>query len=276
MNPVAQVRKIGLLWDAARRHSWPPGTLLHVIGLMAWATIARHVAAAAPRTPIRLELPSGPVWFGAETFVVDAISFWDIFVTGPWPVPDTRFEGRSVIDVGGHRGFFAARSLQVGARRALSLEPHPGLFATLEQASEAAQERGHEWEARRLAIGAQTGTARLHLSSESWAHSLFEPVRGEVEDSIEVPIGRLEKIIEETAQQEGHGILIKLNIEGAAGRVVLSTPVERWQEVDELLLSYETNTPEPIEQVKRHLEQAGLILRASKGDNHWLSREPGE
>jgi hypothetical protein len=52
---------------------------------------------------------------------------------------------------------------------------------------------------------------------------------------------------------------VALNIEGAAGDVVLGTPVDLWENVAEVIFDCEPNGPYEAGQLIDHLEKSGLV-----------------
>ena len=82
------------------------------------------------------------------------------------------YQNAAVLDIGAHKGYFAAYALLHGARLVLSYEPEPANFACLERAARSFRRRGMAWQTRKAAVAARSGRAVLHLSGESWTHSL--------------------------------------------------------------------------------------------------------
>lgn len=126
-----------------------------------------------------------------------------------------------VFDVGANRGEMTATFLELGAR-VVAVEPTPDLAALV----------GRRYRSKRLAveacaIGAEPGTATLHLGSYDEHSTLSDEWKDLVPDrwagSIEVPVRTLDQLI------AGHGVpdFVKIDVEGFELQVLrgLSRPV---------------------------------------------------
>lgn len=82
------------------------------------------------------------------------------------------YRGVAVLDIGAHKGYFGAYALLNGARRVVSYEPEPSNFALLERGARSFRQQGASWQARASAVAGRSGRAMLHVSGESWTHSL--------------------------------------------------------------------------------------------------------
>lgn len=121
------------------------------------------------------------------------------------------------LDVGANRGQWAGELRAGGYRgRIVSFEPGAEAFALLERAAAA----DPLWECRRLAIGAQAGTATLHVSKNSVSSSLLphserqfaaEP-KSSVVATETVELRRLDAL--EGLASAGDRILLKADVEG--------------------------------------------------------------
>ena len=117
-----------------------------------------------------------------------------------------------VVDVGANVGCFAARAVGL-ARRVVGYEPEPANFEQLER-NLGAEPRA---ELRREAVGAKTGTIRLHppLAGRGSGRFSAHPRPGlhDEEESIEVACVSLDELYRRHAI--GHCDLLKLDVEGA-------------------------------------------------------------
>jgi FkbM family methyltransferase len=121
------------------------------------------------------------------------------------------------IDVGANSGQWARELRDAGYRgRIVSFEPGGDAFAKLERAAAG----DSLWECRRLAIGARTGTAPLHVSGNSVSSSLLrhserqlaaEP-RSAVVATETVELRRLDEL--ESLAGADDRILLKADVEG--------------------------------------------------------------
>ena len=111
------------------------------------------------------------------------------------------------------------------------------------------------------------------MSSESWSHSLYTPASGDIVGVEQVTVRPFPDVLADLQHREhGRPIVVKLNIEHAAGEVILGTPVRCWRTVQTLLFDYESGTREPLEDLLAHLKAAGLALRQGNGRNFRLER----
>src|SRR2546427_381411 len=89
----------------------------------------------------------------------------------------------------------ASRQRLARAGAVVSYEPEPSNFAFLERSAGAFARGGGDWRVHRCAVGAEEGEATLHVSSESWAHSLLTPTDGGAASRAEkvavVPLARI-------------------------------------------------------------------------------------
>jgi hypothetical protein len=125
----------------------------------------------------------------------------------------------------------------------------------------------------RSAVGSADGEVALNVSSQSWSHSIYAPATGEHVGVEHVPLRSFSSILQAVQDAAaGAAIVVKINIEGAAGDVVLGTPVDLWDNVAEVVFDCEPNGPYEAGQLIDHLEKAGLVLRPARGRLYRLSR----
>jgi FkbM family methyltransferase len=162
---------------------------------------------------------------------------------------------RVVLDLGAHKGYFAVYCLQRGARAVLSVEPEATNHACLVSARVAT---AGSWTQMRAAVGARPGTALLHVSTESWSHSLVALSSGELLRSEEVAVVAFGDLLTWCAESyPGVPVVVKLNVEGAAGECLFSVAPDALGQVAEVLVDVEETTQRPTEIVE-HLRAVGL------------------
>jgi FkbM family methyltransferase len=172
---------------------------------------------------------------------------------------DSNFAGRVVIDGGAHKGYYAVRALERGAQAVYSYEPEMSNYQALSLTRDMTP-RANCWRTERVALSDAEGRVVLNVSDESWAHSLLVPASGDVTSTQEVGTRALSSILDEV--REGHPtreLIVKLNIEGAAGTVLLATDPSDWEQVVELWCEFEVNEPCPRERIEEHLSAAGFM-----------------
>jgi FkbM family methyltransferase len=171
---------------------------------------------------------------------------------------DSEFADRVVIDGGAHKGYYAMRALERGAEAVYSYEPELSNYQAL-MITRDMSPRKHRWRIERIALSDAEGHAALHVTASSWAHSLLAPAEGGVIATQEVPTQRLSSILDHVRDgHPGRPLIVKLNIEGAAGTVLLATTPSDWEQVVELWCEFEVNEPYSRAQIDEHLSTANL------------------
>ena len=104
----------------------------------------------------------------------------------------------------------------------------------------------------------------LHVNVESAGHSIVQedsekrPTIG----SQTVTVVPMAEVLEDAAR-DGRPLIVKVDAEGAECDIVLGTPVELWERVDEVFLEVHDFAPCTTDAIVDHLTQAGLrvVLR---------------
>ena len=171
------------------------------------------------------------------------------------------FAERVVIDGGAHKGYYAVRALEHGAEAVYSYEPELSNYQALKLTRDMCPQRQH-WSIERIALSDADGDAVLNVSGESWAHSLLVPASGGVISTQEIETRRLSSILDDVRDRHPrHPLIVKLNIEGAAGTVLLATRANDWAQVEELWCEFEANDPCSRAEIEEHLSAAGFTPR---------------
>lgn len=129
--------------------------------------------------------------------------------------------GDTFVDVGANIGYLSCIAAgQVGRTgRVISFEPEPGNFARLQRSR--ALNPGEAWEAHRMAVGSEEGTARLLCARHNigWRTIVPDGIGSEdLREVVEVPLKSLDEI---TAQLQVDRIrLLKVDTEGYEGPVL--------------------------------------------------------
>lgn len=224
---------------------------------------APRLLTSRPRsTDLELELPGGPVYLGRDSLYVDALTLnyvWNERVFA------ASCRDRVVLDLGAHKGYFGAWALKHGASLVLSCEPQSENFQMLERAR-ANNDRTSDWEAMPVAVGAEAGEVSLFVSPESWAHSVHAAMVDAV--SVEhVPMVTLAALLERALERRpGHSVVIKVNVEGSAGAILIPANADQLAPVVEVLLDHEPGSPYDLDELLRHLAAAGLNEVDNIGD----------
>lgn len=206
------------------------------------------------RLRTRSQFAEGTLLFGRESFSVDRIAYFGVFLEG-WYRSDYR--GAVVVDIGGHKGYFGAYALLEGASEVRSYEPESRNFAALERT--AARFR-RAWVVHRAAVGATSGSAELHVSAESAGHSVvYEEHEGgrRAVGSECVAVVAMQDVLEGAAERRAR-VIVKIDAEGSECEIVLGTPVEAWRTVDQVFLEVHDFARCTSEDIVEHLSDAGL------------------
>ncbi len=206
------------------------------------------------RRDVVVPLPTGDLFVGRRSPAIDVTTVLDVWDGEMFPA---RCAGRVVLDVGAHKGYFGAWALAHGAAAVISCEPEPENAALLERCR-TRNARREAWDVRHVAVGAAAGRATLYQSSESWAHSLYEHMV-QAEGAVEVDVVGLAALLDDAAAAHPDAeVVLKLNIEGAAGDVLFAVEPARLGRVVEVHLDHEPGSPHTVEAILAHLAAAGL------------------
>jgi FkbM family methyltransferase len=127
-----------------------------------------------------------------------------------------------ILDVGAHKGVSAQKLFDEGYRgKIISFEPIAEYFRILQEKSERARQRGHQWEVRQLALGDVDGTLPINVSGNGQSSSLvaMHPSHEQLNPSSKylgqekIAVARLDTIAEEffTPQKR---VLLLLDVQG--------------------------------------------------------------
>jgi len=181
---------------------------------------------------------------------------------------DSDVAGAVVLDIGAHKGYFAARAVNDGALRVESYEPASQNLVALMRSAESLP----TWQVHPVAVGAEDGTVTLNLSAGSWGHSIHEPLGGEVTGTEEVELVALSDRLRE-ASADGVPVVAKINVEGAAGSMIMGTEPPDWLAVRSLWIDLEPNDPVGMSELTEHLASCGLRLVAAENNRRRFERE---
>jgi FkbM family methyltransferase len=183
------------------------------------------------------------------------------------------YRGSVVVDIGAHKGYYAAFAFLAGANRVISYEPESRNFALLERAAGSFPE-SDRWARHKAAVGATSGRAALRVDQESWAHSLARPPDVlTIEGSEQVGVVAMASVLREAAHLGGRRLVVKLDAEGSECEIVLGTSQELWSLVDELFLEHHDFAPCALADLLDHLRQAGLTVREERHEIVRLRRK---
>jgi FkbM family methyltransferase len=210
------------------------------------------------RTAVRVPLGDQIIELEAATLYVDYVTLYGMLVDEHFSLG---FDGAVIIDIGAHKGYYGARALFYGAAHVYSYEPERQNFAALSRAARGCPER---WTIERCAVGPHDGTIALHVSSNSWSHSLYVPESGDILGTQNVTMRRLGDLLER-ARAAGDRMACKINAEGFAGAMILATSPSDWAGINELWCDFEPSDPVPVTDTIAHLVEAGFHVSERAG-----------
>lgn len=204
---------------------------------------------------------------GTSTAHLAAPDVWTDYRTIYGALVDRHFDadvaGASVLDIGAHKGYFALRCLSDGAASVDSYEPASPNLASLERSAAGRS----DWTVHGVAVGATAGSVTLHLAPGSWGHSIHTPVGGGATGTEEVEVVALASVLRSVGAH-GRDVVVKINVEGAAGEMILGTEPSDWRTVRLLWIDVEANDPVPLVDITEHLALCGLAYRRADGHRH--------
>lgn len=232
---------------------------------LGWDT-KRALLRAERGTDRDIAVPLGDrvAWIDRSSREIDYFTLYGAIIDRHFPcdVADA-----AVLDVGAHKGYFAVRSLADGARRVDSYEPASQNLTSLRRSAE-----GHDrWRVFPHAVGAEAGTVSLHLAAGSWGHSVHTPVGGE---SVGTEIVEMVSLSDALAaiSEAGDPVVAKINVEGAAGSMILGTAPGDWYAVRLLWADVEVNDPVGLPEIVEHLAGCGLRHERTDGQRNLFVR----
>lgn len=213
-----------------------------------------------------LAIPLGDLvaWIDPTSREVDYFTLYGAVIDRHFPCD---VAGAAVLDIGAHKGYFALRSFADGATRVDSYEPASQNLASLRRAADVRS----EWKVFPNAVGADAGTVSLHLAPGSWGHSVHTPVGGESVGNEEVEMVALSDALREISDA-GDPVVAKINVEGAAGSMILGTQPDDWDRVRLLWADVEVNDPIGLPEIVGHLAACGLCHETTDGQRNLFRR----
>jgi FkbM family methyltransferase len=228
----------------------------------------------APRDLYAVRYGRGTVYFSHADSIFDRKSFDFAVVEGSYA---TDYRGAVVLDIGAHKGYYAAYVVTSGARAVIAYEPESANLTVLERT--ASGYRDVDWTIRNAAVDAMSGRADLHVMGASWGHALAPPssfAEHEVGvESVEV-VALEDALAEASAFHAGSRLVVKVNIEGAECSAILESPAHVWDRVSEVFVETHPWASCDASSLEAHLASAGLtrvesahpaVLRMRRGEH---------
>jgi FkbM family methyltransferase len=266
----AILRQLRRARDAVRRRSPLERTIPHT----SMTALSRRARAEVRAIQVRCALPvlrptfcrvtpapGCAVYVHADTLAIDVVTLDYVWRRELFPV-DLR--GRVVLDLGAHKGYFGALAMSDGAAAVVSYEPESVNYGALVRATVAGRDAS-DWARHQAAVGAAAGQVTLSVSTESWSHSIHAPASGSVVRTERVALVPFADVLAAAfAAHPDRSIVLKLNVEGAAGDCLLSVPSATLGRLEVLLVDLEANTPQPLDDILGHIYDAGFELAGER------------
>jgi FkbM family methyltransferase len=200
-----------------------------------------------------IELKSGTLFLPPNDIIGDVSVFNEIFLDGSYT---TSYVDSVVIDLGGHRGYFGAYALTMGAKAVHSFEPEPRNYGVLQRCVESFRASGHQWTIENSAVADHDGDADLYLWEESYGHSLYSMGEGSTLAGTKVKVRSIAAVLQ-GLDLENQRVIVKVDVEGAECEVILRGGAD-WGLVDELFMEFHDLGRCAIDEIIDHVGSFGL------------------
>ena len=172
---------------------------------------------------------------------------------------ETDYEGTIVLDIGAHKGYYAAYAVQHGARRVVAYEPESANLEALERTADAYRDDA-AWTLRHAAVDATSGHADLHVMGASWGHALRPPEKfARYEVGLEaVDVVALTHALADVGEVGAGRVVVKMNIEGAECSAILGSAPDIWDGVSEVFVETHRWAACDADALAAHLSASGL------------------
>ena len=222
---------------------------------------------------LSIRLPIGEIFTDGQNVAIDFQVLGQVLLDEVYS--EVQVRGKVVVDLGAHKGYFAAYALMAGAKAVFSFEPEPTNFACLCRFAETARLRGKIIEVNQAAAGAVDGELTLYTSSESWRHTT---IAGQSEVSggkLQVPCISLSSILANVRKRfPEEPTVLKVDAEGAECAILLRAPEECFASIREVVFEYHSFADCSLESILARIRVFGFEYAAcvKEGDLHILRR----
>ena len=221
--------------------------------------VGRLLLGSAGERPkeVRIPLGQGVLAFDA-THDPDWRVYRGVFVKKEY---NTDYTDSVVVDVGAHRGIFAAFALLEGCFAVLAYEPGMDNIAFLKKNTERLAGRAQQVHVYQQTVGSERGTKTLFSYDQSWSHSLMERPDMTPVSKTEIRQVDFKSVLEQAVQLAGdkRRVIVKIDAEGAEYDILESSPPDALESIDELFVEVHTYAAEDPNQLARHLAKSGLV-----------------
>jgi FkbM family methyltransferase len=256
---LLKMRRIDRFWKILTSRSFTPLGKLDLLRVLSARRERKKVL-----YPIRL--PVGENLVDGENAAVDFQVLGQVFLDEVYG--ELQFRDRIVIDVGAHKGYFAAYALMSGAKAILSYEPERMNFTCLARFAESARLHGMAIQIFHVAVSDSDGEVTLYLSHESWRHTTVLRQGDPPGQTLRVRSCSLARILERVATTFiGQELILKIDAEGVEGQLLLNTPSDCFAPVKEIVFEYHSFAGCELRIILERLQSLGFEYRASVKDS---------
>lgn len=183
--------------------------------------------------------------------------FGEVFVNEDYSAD---YRDALVIDIGAHRGMFAAYALSRGAKIVFCFEPAPANLEYLGRTLQEFSASGVRSEILAKAVGARPGSVRFFIYDQSWSHSVVRRQDRQLQSEIEVEAVTLEWAVAYACESRRNGerIVVKIDAEGAEYDILLATPPMALAPVAELFVETHGYIDREPRDLLDHIGRSGL------------------
>ncbi len=213
-----------------------------------------------------IKIPSkiGNLFLSGDKYFFDLVAFHYIFVQ---QIYKTDYQNTSVIDVGAHKGYYAAYALKEGAKKVISFEPEGNNFACLSRSARSFKEYGCKIEVYNACVGSRSGKATLYSMKECLSHSLFPRKDKRIIQEERVQMVDFSSILSRVASEYEENIILKINAEGAECDIILNSHPKQLELINEVFVWYHFFSSCSKEKIVKQMKMAGFKCLPSSDKN---------
>ena len=203
--------------------------------------------------------------FTGRSLRSDLEAFKDVFSEQYY---HTDYSDSVVVDIGAHKGYYAAYALISDAHVVHSYEPEANNFTALRRAAESFRLHGYLWHIHKTAVGPSSGEVDLYVAEHSYSHSLVQSNGSACVQVERVSMVPMQSALREACTSPDRRLIVKINAEGAECDMVINTPVSSWHAVHEVFVAVHGFARCSSEDIIEHLKSAGLTVKSINGNGH--------
>jgi FkbM family methyltransferase len=183
-----------------------------------------------------IRLSHARIFVDGQSAIVDLHVFAQAFLDQIYDSID--LTGRVVIDIGAHKGYFAAYALSKGVKAVLCYEPEESNFQALCLFSHSITSAQQPVEVHHEAVG-NDNEMDLYVSVDSWAHTTVSRGDHAYTKKLKIASRSLASILAAVKERFPRDeFVLKIDAEGAECQLLLQTPLELFSSVREIIFEF--------------------------------------